>query len=51
MKGQVVDLHDGNPPSKLDAVDDSTLPWALVEWENGETSAVDLGMKWWKATG
>ena len=46
MKGQVVELHDGCPPSKLEAKDDSVLPWAFVEGENGETAIVELGMKW-----
>ena len=46
MKGQVVDLHNGCAPSKLDAVDNSVLPWAFVKWENGETSRLELGMKW-----
>lgn len=41
MKGRVVSLHDGNPPSNMEV-----LPWAFVEWENGETSVVELGMKW-----
>jgi len=49
-KGQVVDLHDGNPPTKLESVDDSTLPWAFIKWENGEASSVDLDMKWGKVT-
>ncbi len=47
-KGRVVDLHDGNPPTKLETVDTSTLPWAFIKWENGEASAVDLEMKWGK---
>ncbi len=46
IKGRVVDIHDGNPPTKLESVDDSTLPWAFIKWKIGETSAVDLGMKW-----
>ena len=47
-KGKVVDLHDGNPPTKLETVDTSTLPWAFIEWETGEKSSVDLDMKWEK---
>jgi len=46
-----VDLHDGNPSTKLESVDDSTLAWAFIEWENGETSAVDLEMTWRKVDG
>ena len=45
LKGQVVDLHDGCPPSKL-VVDDSVLPWAFVKWENGKMSLVEREMKW-----
>ena len=50
MKGRGVDLHDGNPPTKLETVDTSTLPWAFIELENGETSSVDLEMKWERVT-
>ena len=31
MKGTVVDLHDGNSPTKLETVDTSTLPCASLE--------------------
>ena len=48
MKGRVVDLHDGNAPTKLETVDTSTLPWAFIEWETGEKSSVDLEIKWEK---
>ena len=48
MKGRVIKLSDGPAPYILDGRDTAVLPWALVEFENGQLVTVDREMKWEK---
>lgn len=38
-------VHDGQPPSLLDGRDNSALPWASVQFENGRVVSVDYEKK------
>jgi hypothetical protein len=46
-RGRVVAVRDGRP-SEPGSDEDPTPAWALVEFEDGETAAVDLTMPWKK---
>ncbi len=48
MQGKVIKLSDGLAPYILDGRDTAVLPWALVEFEDGQLATVDREMKWEK---
>ena len=48
MQGKVIKLSDGLAPYVLDGRDTVVLPWALVEFEDGQLATVDTEMKWEK---
>ena len=48
MRGRVVAIHDGVPPSRLDSLDSSLLPWATVKMRNGHKAFIDSSVRWEK---